>query len=684
MRLRDHLPKIMGKGTYIDDYTPKNTAYLFIVRSPIARGIINSVSKPDKTLLTLTWDDVKVYLPVRADPETMKKGKIVKMPVLADGRVNFVGQPVLAIVVEDRYKGEDIIEEVNLDYQELPPVLDIENAMKGDPIHPGLDKNVSVDKTLEGGQLSAKKEAEVIVSRKIYQNRIVSNPMEPKGVLTYWDGDTLNVYGSFQSVFRIKSDLGESLSLPPEKIKVNSTLVGGGFGNKVPLYAEYILAAIASMKLHRPIKWIETRLEHLRNPTIGRGVLSEVKMYAKKTGEVLGVEGYIAVDLGAYNYTLNPTTPDFIARLVTGPYRMKFASIRALGVFTNLPPTGPYRGAGRPEATLIHETLVEELAKELNMDSVEIRRKNIIGDMEEYITPLGLKVDPAGYKTALNVAESYYRANKEKYKDKGVSIVAFMDIDRLSPGESARVRIENGRVKVFVGTGPHGQAHEDTFAKLVSEVLKINEDLIDVVTNSTDIVKEGIGSFGSRSGTVGGSAVIEACKQLLQKINMPIERALKELNGIEVEVFYKADDIFTPGSHVAVVDVDKETGFVKILKYYAVEDVGRELIKDEVEGQIVGGILQGISQVLWEQTPYDQYGNPLFSSIADCGVPSAVEADYHVELNTLEFPSALPTKSRGVGEAGTTGALPAVFIALEKAIGKKFTKTPVLPWDIIS
>ncbi|BCU71557.1 xanthine dehydrogenase family protein molybdopterin-binding subunit [Stygiolobus caldivivus] len=684
MKLRDHLPKIKGEGVYIDDFTPKNTAYLFVVRSPIARGIIKSVSRPDNVLLSLTWEDVRAYLPVRADPETMKMGKIVKMPLLADGRVNFVGQPVLAFVVEDRYEGEDIAEQVSIDYEELPPILDIESALNStEQIHSGVERNISVDKTLEGGQLSAKRSADVIVSRKIYQNRIVSNPMEPKGVLVYWDGDNLNVYGSFQSAFRIRGDLREVLNLPPEKIRVYSTLVGGGFGNKVPLHAEYALAAIASMKLKRPIKWIETRMEHLKNPTIGRGVLSEVNMYARRTGEILGVEGYVAVDLGAYDYTINPTTPEFIARLVTGPYKMKFASIRAMGVFTNLPPTGPYRGAGRPEAALIHESLVEDLASELGMDPVEIRKRNLVGDMEEFITPLGIRLDPAGYRSVLNVAEIYYRMSKEKYKDKGVSIVVFTDVDRLSPGEGARIRIEDGRVKVFVGSGPHGQAHEDTFAKLVSETLGVSEDLIDVFTNSTDTVKEGIGSFGSRSGTIAGSAVIEASKQLLQKINIPIERALKEFNGIEVEVFYKAEDIFTPGAHVAVVDIDKETGFVKVLKYYSVEDVGRELITAEVEGQVIGGILQGVSQVIWEQAPYDENGNPLFSSIADCGVPTAKEASYLVELNTLTFPSSLPSRSRGVGEAGTTGAVPAVFIALEKVTGKKFSKTPILPWEIL-
>ncbi|TRM98454.1 aldehyde oxidase [Sulfolobus sp. F1] len=681
--IKEDLPKITGKSSYIDDINPKNLAYLYIVRSPIARGIIKNISKPSKALLTLTWEDVKLYMPVSGDPETLKQSKIVKMPVLADGRVNYVGQPVLAFVAEDRYETEDIAEDVSIDYEKLKPIVDVEEAMNSnEEIHSGVKGNISVDRLLEGGELSAKSKAEVVVRRKLKQNRIISNAMEPKGIIAHWDGNILNIYGSFQSSFRIRNDLREVLGISPEKIKVySSPNVGGGFGNKVPAYPEYVLASIASMKLGRPIKWIETRFEHLRNPTFGRGVVSDIKLYATKQGEILGLEGYVIDDIGAYNFTLNPTTPLFIARLLTGPYKVKFASIRAYGIFTNLPPTGPYRGAGRPEAALIHETLIEDLAEELKMDPVEIRRRNLVGD-NGYVSPLGIRIDPAGYYEVLNEAEKYYRKAKEQYNDKGISIVVFTDIVRLSPGEGARVKIENGKVKIYVGSGPHGQAYYDTFSKLASEVLGIPADLIEVYSNSTEYVKEGIGSFGSRSGTIAGSAVIEASRQLLNKVK-DINKALKEMDGVEVEVFYKSDDIFSPGAYVAVVDYDKDTGFPKVIEIFAVDDVGRVLVKDEVEGQIIGGVLQGVSQVLWEQTPYDDNGNPLFSSIAEAGVPTAVEAKYKVTLNEIEFPSALPAKSRGVGEAGTTGALPAVFIALEKVTKKKFNKTPILPWDII-
>jgi len=682
--IKEHFPLITGKGTYIDDINPKNTVYLYVVRSPIARGTIKSISRPENALISFTWEDVKTYVPAIIHS---KNAQVAKMPVLADGRVNFVGQPVLAFVVDDRYKTEDVAEEVSIEYEDLEPVVDPEEALKREPIHPELKSNVSVDELLQGGELSLKDKADVVVSRKIKQHRVISNPMETKGIVCWWDGDILNVYVGTQAPFNIKDGLREALGLSPENLKVySSPNVGGGFGNKTRVISEYVLAALASKKLNRPVKWIETRSELLvNNMSPGRGEVSDMKLYATKDGEILGIEGTIIVNLGAYNVARLATTPGFIARIATGPYKMKFASIRALGVFTNTAPFGFYRGAGRPEAALIHETLIEDLADELGMDPVEIRKKNLIDDTG-YITPLGNKIDPAGYHEVLAEAEKYYRKAKEIYKDKGIALIAYSEQISLAPGEGARARIKDGKVYFYIGgLGPHGQAYASTFSKLASETLGISEDKIEVITGSAEIVKEGIGSFGSRGGTIGGSAVIAAAKELLNKLgkNTLTEEDLKKFEGTEVEVFYKADNIFTPGAHVAVVDVD-ESGIIKVLEYYAVDDVGRALNLEEVEGQIVGGVLQGVSQVTLEAMKYDERGNPLCASIADCGVPTALEAPLRVETKILEFSSQLPSKSRGVGEAGTTGALPAVFIAVEKKTKKKFSQTPIDPWLIRS
>jgi CO/xanthine dehydrogenase Mo-binding subunit len=682
LMIREHLNIITGKSVYIDDIKLNKEAYLYIIRSPYARGLIRDMSKPSNSLLFLTWEDIKLYIPVRAEPNLLKNSNIVKMPVLADGKVNFVGQPVAAVVVEDRYETEDVGEEVGVDYEKLRPVVNIDDALKGEIIiHPHLKSNISVNQLLEGGDLSLKAKADIVVERELTQERIVANPMEPKGCIAYWNGNELIMYVSTQSAFRIRDDLSEILNLPPEKVKVYSPPnVGGGFGNKVPAYPEYVIAAIASMKLSRPIKWIESRREHLYNPIQGRGVYSKVKMYANKYGEILGIEGTIIVNFGAYNFTINPTNPGFIARLINGPYKMKFSSIRAIGVFTNITPQGPYRGAGRPEAALIHETLIEDLANELKMDPIEIRKKNVIRG--EYVTPLGMKIDEGGYLETLELAEKCYREAKSKYKDKGVALVLFAELNRLSPGEAAKIRVENGKIIIYVGSGPHGQAHSSTFSKLASQILNVPEELIEVKYNSTENVREGIGSFGSRTTTVAGSAVIEACKSLqkeLDKKRITLKEALTKGLSIEVEVFYKAEDIFAAGSHVAVVDFDKETLTPKVIEYYAIDDVGKVILKEEIEGQIIGGVLQGISQVLYEITAFDEEGNPLYSSIADTGVPTPYEFTYRVRNEVIEYPSKLPTNTRGVGESGTIGGLAAVFLALEKILGKKLDRTPVTP-----
>ncbi|BDB98089.1 xanthine dehydrogenase family protein molybdopterin-binding subunit [Saccharolobus caldissimus] len=683
--LQEHLSIITGKSTYIDDINPKNVVYLHVVRSPIARGIIKSISKPQNALLTLTWDDVKAYMPVRLFSDLAKTAQVVKMPVLADGRVNFVGQPVLAFVVEDRYKTEDVAEEVSIDYEELKPIIDPEDSLREEPIHSGLKSNISIDQLLEGGNLSLRNKADVVVRRKIKQHRIVSNPMEPKGIICWWENDVLNVYVSTQAPFGVRNDLREVLGIPPEKIKVySSPNVGGGFGNKSGGYPEYILAAIVSLKLGRPVKWIETRSEMLVNTqSLGRGEVSDMRLYATKDGEMLGIEGTVIANIGAYDYGINFFTSLFVARLSNGPYKLKFASIRAMSVFTNTPPMGFYRGAGRPEAALIHETLVEDLAEELGIDPVEIRKKNLVDD-SGYITPLGTKLDPAGYHEVLDKAEKYYRKAKEIYKDKGISLVVFTELVRTSPGEGAKAEIKNGKIYFYLGLGPHGQAYSSTFKKLASQTLGISENIIEIITGSTETVKEGIGSFGSRAGTIGGSAIIAAAKELLNKLgkdSLNTEDLIK-YEGVNVEVFYKADDIFAPGAHVAVVDLDRETGFVKVIDYYAVDDVGRVLNREEVEGQIVGGILQGASQVIIEAMRYDERGIPLCSSIADCGVPTVFEAPLKITQEYIEYPSQLLSGSRGVGEAGTTGALPAVFIAFEKAAKKKFNITPIDPWIV--
>lgn len=310
IRIREHLDEITGHGKYVDDVELPDTVYLGVVRSPIARGKVNDISRSDNVLLFLDWDAVSAYMPIRPDPRTKN---LVKMPIVSNGRVNFVGQPVVAFVVKDRYEIEDVTEEIGVDYTQETPVLSVKDSLREEvKIHEG--GNVAIDLDLSGGDLDQLVNSEVTVERELWQDRIVQHPMEPKGVISYYNGDTLTVIGSFQSAFRVRADLQEALGISPERIVVYSPPnVGGGFGNKVPAYPEYVLTAMASIKLRRPVKWIETRREHLTNPTQGRGVYSRVKLHARRDGTILGLEGTIAVDLGAYAFTINTTTPAFIA-----------------------------------------------------------------------------------------------------------------------------------------------------------------------------------------------------------------------------------------------------------------------------------------------------------------------------------------------------------------------------------
>ncbi|MEM2013349.1 MAG: xanthine dehydrogenase family protein molybdopterin-binding subunit, partial [Metallosphaera sp.] len=648
-KIREHLDEITGQGKYTDDVNLPNTVYLGVVRSQVARGKVLDISRSDNVLLFLDWDSVSTYMPVRPDPRTKN---LVKMPIVSDGRVNFVGQPVVAFVVKDRYDIEDVIDEVGVDYAQETPVVSVKDSMREEiKIHE--KGNIAIDLDLSGGDLEQLVNSEVTVERELLQDRIVQHPMEPKGVISYYNGETLTVIGSFQSAFRVRADLQEALGVSPEKIVVQSPPnVGGGFGNKVPAYPEYVLTALASTKLRRPVKWIETRREHLTNPTQGRGVWSRVKLHAKRDGTILGLEGTIAVDLGAYAFTLNTTTPAFIASLTNGPYKMRFAKLRALGVYTNKPPTGPYRGAGRPEAALITETLVEDLAETLGLSPLEVRKKNFLDG--EFTTPLGVKIDKAAYREMFTRAEQVYHSLKERHKGKAISFIAFTEVVRASPGEGAKVRIGRGEVFVAVGSGPHGQAHRTTFALLAGEVLGVDPNEIKVEVNNTSLIKEGIGSFGSRSAAAGGSAVIEASRAVLQKIRergLTVRQAINSDEVFEAETFTKTSDLYTPGIHMAVLDLDKETGFARVLEYYAIDDVGRAIIPSEVEGQIVGGVLQGASQVLLEYAPYDENGNPVYGSIADNGFPTAVEAVRRVTSESFSTPSNTLSQARGVGEA---------------------------------
>jgi len=684
----EHYRFITGRGRYVDDIRLDGAAYLKVVRSPYARALIRYAGfGGSRALLFIGPGDFEGYVPARVDPEVAQYARIVRMPVLPKGVVNFVGQPVAAIVARDPYEAEDLAEHVSVDYEVLEPVVDPFKALEhGAPqIHEEAPGNRAIDRRFVGGDTRAFREAEVVVRAELRMERIAANPIEPKACIAYYDGSKLTLYVNTQSPYRVRSDVQEVFGIPPEDIRIISPDVGGAFGVKTPLHVECMLAILASMKLKIPVKYVETRREHLVAPYHGRGVSFEVEGYATRKGELLGIRGQVIADIGAYSYGINLNIPVNIVRWSVGPYRVRAVDIELKAVYTNKTPIGPYRGAGRPEAALIHERVLDALADELGIDRADIRAINLRSGKGYYETPTGLRTDDADYLgTYMRAYEAYKKLRstiaRAPGKRVGVGISCFLAHDRSGMGERARLRVSRGRVEIYVGTHSHGQSHATTLAQVAAEELGIPIERVSISFGDTETLKEGVGTFGSRSAVAGGAAVVEVCRRLKEEARARgyagVAQALEELEGYEVETFYRGGDVFSFGAHIAVVEVDGETGVIRVLKYIAVDDVGRAINPLVIEGQLVGGALQGAGQVLWEAVRYDDQGNPLCSSIAECGVPSSLEA-FEVESVLVENPSEFPHGARGVGEAGAIGAPPALISAIEDATGVRVRAIPV-------
>ncbi len=679
---------ITGRGRYVDDIRLEGMAFLKVVRSPYARALIRYVgfSNP-RALLFIKPGDLEGFMPARVDPEVARYARIVRMPILPRGYVNFVGQPVAAVVARDPYEAEDLAEEVSIDYEALEPVVDPLKALeRGSPqIHSEAPGNLAIDRRFVGGDARVFSEADVVVTAELKMERLVSNPIETRACVAYYNGSTLKLYVNTQSPHRVLSDVQEVFGLSPNMVRVISPDVGGAFGSKTPFHVECALAIYASMKLKIPVKYVETRREHLVAPYHGRGVAFKVEGYGTRRGELLGIRGLVVVDIGAYSYHVNLNIPVNIIRWSVGPYRIRAVDLDLKAVYTNKTPMGPYRGAGRPEAALIHERVLDSLAEELGIDRAEIRTINLRSGWGRYETPTGLRTDDANYLGTYMRAYEIYKQLEKSLRGRpgkrvGIGVSCFLAHDRSVLGEWARLRISKGLVEIYVGTHSHGQSHATTLAQIAAEELGVSIERISILFGDTEYLKEGVGTFGSRTAIAGGAAVVEVCRRLKDQARArgyeDISSALEKLEGYEVETFYRGSDIFSFGSHIAVVEIDEETGIARISKYIAVDDVGRAINPLVIEGQIVGGALQGASQVLWEAIKYDDQGYPQCSSIAECGVPSSQEA-FEVESILVENPSEAPHGARGVGEAGAIGAPPAVISALEKAIGAKIKHIPI-------
>ncbi|MEM0155216.1 MAG: xanthine dehydrogenase family protein molybdopterin-binding subunit [Thermoplasmataceae archaeon] len=663
---------VEGKGNFVDDIMLPGSLYMSVVRSPYAHAKILSIRGG------LSSSELKAKMASVGEGANDGSGSAVE-PVFATGYVNYVGEPVAAVFGDDRYKSEDMLDSVEVDYDPMKPVMTIEDALSSPPIHHGMKNNIIADGWR--GKEFSDSIAPIVLQDTFMNNRIATNPIEPRGIVADYDGSRLNVWISTQSVHSIKEGLCEVLSLKPENVRVMQADTGGAFGSKGGLYPEYVIAAYATMKYRRPVKWIETRREHLSSTGHGRGAKGSMKIFAEKTGRIVGLKGEVVVDAGAYGAGMGEFASRFIAMMGTGPYMIENAHVRALSVLTNKVTLGPYRGAGRPEASFFIERMVDLLADELKMDPVDLRILN--SGTAKFRSPLGMEIDAARPFIEQAVRELDYRKKVKTIKNIGFSF--FVLVPAFAPGETARVIARDGKISVWLGGNSHGQAHEVFVRKIVSEELGVPENIVTLYRGDTDMIQNGVGSWGSRTAIVGGAAVVSACRKIKEQVSAKHGKySSNSLLSGSYDMYVNEEQkgsLNSFGANLATVDINS-LGSVKVRECSAYYDVGRALNLDMVIGQIQGGMAQGIGQTLHEEIAFNEEGQLLTSSISDAGVPLAEDIP-NFGVKIAENPSWLPHGAKGLGESPTIGVPTALARAIEKASGRRIRNTPIRPEDLI-
>ncbi|MCH1770953.1 MULTISPECIES: xanthine dehydrogenase family protein molybdopterin-binding subunit [Metallosphaera] len=691
-------PKLItGRGSFVDDIQIPGTYYVAFVRSKYPHARISV--KPSQNVFT---------------GSQINPGKDFPIP---SNEVTYAGQPIAAVIARDRYEAYDLLESVEVEYEQLPYETDPFRAMEDKvKVYSKAESNIYAKKEFFGGE--AKKELEqspIVLSGELHNQRIIASPMETRGTLAWFDGNRLNVWSSTQSAHYLRRNLVSFLGI--QNIRVIQPDVGGAFGSKIITHPEEYAVSFLALKLGIPLKWIPTRTEEMLSAGHGRDKWLRYKVGVKRDGTITAVVGTVVGNLGAPYRDANDDDSGNVmsaARMLPGPYRIKHGFVAAYSVNTNLTPTTSYRGAGRPEATYFIESIIEEIAEELKLDPLEVRLRNVIRPEEmPYTNVFGITYDSGNYPELLNSAKSYYEQLKAEAKDNQcVGLAMYVEITAFGPWETARVYAKyDGRIVVVTGTGPHGQGDATAFAQLAADALEISMDLVEVRWGDTDVIEDGIGTWGSRTVTIGGSAVIMASQELRKRLTEAGAKALeadveeveyregkvvhkktgKSLElaeiiksayklGISLDVtsVYPVKKPTSPyGVHMALMEIDRETGLISVKKYIAVDDVGNVINPLLAEGQIHGGALQGISQALYEEAVINDgtLQNPTFG---DYALPTAVETPRFTWKYLTNGLSPHPTGSKGIGEAGTVVGTPVISNAISSCLKKKFSTMPIL------
>lgn len=759
---------LTGRGNYLDDINVAGQTYAYFARSPHAHAKINGIDKDSAlsmpgvvaVLTGADWVDAGLGLLGCAWMIHSKDGSEMKQPVrtpLATASVQFVGEPVAAIIAETADQARDAAEALAVDYQPLPSVTDLRAAVgpEAPQLHECAPGNLCYEWEIgdQAATDAAFEAADRVVSIDLVNNRLVPNPIEPRAALARFDPatDEITLYTTSQAPHVVRLVMAAFLNIAPEhKLRVISPDVGGGFGVKIATYPEEAVCTWACRKIGRPIKWTADRSQAFLGDSHGRDHVSHAELALDKDGIFLGMRVKTLANLGGYLAAFGSAVPSYMyATLLAGQYRTPAIYAEVDAVFTNTSPVDAYRGAGRPEASYLVERLVEVAAREIGMDPAELRRKNFIApDAFPFETPVGVAYDSGNYEGSLGrVLEMADQAGFEKRREeakgrgklRGFGISAYIEACGVAPSqivgalgagvglyESAEIRFNaTGSVTVFTGCHSHGQGLETTYAQIVSDRLGVPLENIDVVFGDTGRVQMGMGTYGSRSLAVGGSALVKAADKIIAKCSkiaahileaaeedleyesgkftvagtdrgitvpelafaayVPHNYPLDELEpGLDETAFYDpVDYTFPAGTHVCEVEVDPETGQVEIVNFVAVDDFGKVVNPMIVAGQVHGGIVQGLGQAMLEECRYDAESGQLVSgSFMDYAMPRADDTpSFEVELQETPCPHN-PLGVKGCGEAGAIAAPAAIINAITDAIGVRHLDMPATPQKV--
>lgn len=777
IKRREDPALIKGRGRYVDDVKLPGMAHVAFARSPYAHARIKSIdttaaaSMPG-VVAVYTVDDVRHLGPLLAQ---VAVGKL--RPLLADGMVNHVGEAVAMVVADSRYQAQDAADAIEADYEPLPAVVDLkEAASNSSKVHDDLDSNVLItweagpwgnaDGIAETKQKIAdakNRDDVVVVSQEMVNQRLIPTAIEPRSVVADWNEgyERFNIFSSTQIPHALAGAIGKTFGLAANAVDVTAPEVGGGFGAKLNVYADEILVAFASRQLNRPVKYTESRRESPNNTIQGRGWVATATVTGTKDGEILGFELEGIADMGAYSQNFTVAIP-FLGTFV-GSGQYKFPTYWKIDcVTTHTMTTDAYRGAGRPEAIYYLERIVDAYAREIGMDPGELRKKNYIpkADFPNAVAPVGFAMDTGDYAMNMDALlaspefaelQAARDAARAEGRHVGLGLSSYVEVCGFGPSAlvglgfswatynlptafngSGLVRVNgDGSATVIIGTGPSGQGHETTWAQLVANELGIPVEKIRVTHGATTESPMGVGTFGSRSAAVDGSATHLAAQKVREKAAQIVAHVLeasasdvrfadggahvagspeKALTWGEiathayqphtlpegVEGGLEAHAIFSPGNatwpfgaHAALVEVDPETGDTKLLRYVAMDDCGNVINPMIVDGQIHGGLVQGIAQAMFEDAIYDRDGNLLTTSLLDYPLPTAGDVPTFNLHRTVTPSNVNPLGVKGIGEAGTIGSAQTVVNAAVDALydlGVRHIDMPLRPrrvWQAI-